>query len=186
MPSVYRHLNYSQRKAISHLRRMGYTLQEIARTIRVSASTVSRELRRNSFNGIYDAHKAHQFYKGRKILTATRHRFPTATPNASIRFDQPRYYDRLLKAWHSDYGKYLRYFSMPSSLPVEFRNPSLYKLKEKPQQPGNDIPIMLLARIKKDESTLGPMEAHKRCTETLLEIIKKINGHPPASTVLAR
>lgn len=47
------------RLELSILLKKGYSLREIGRVLKKDPSSVSREIRRNSVNGIYDPHKAH-------------------------------------------------------------------------------------------------------------------------------
>src|SRR3990167_9805567 len=53
MPRGYHHLTYSQRCQLSVLNERGESISEIARTLGVHRSTISRELERNSQDGIY-------------------------------------------------------------------------------------------------------------------------------------
>jgi len=55
----YQQLTQEQRYQISGLRKAGMTLSTIAESVGVSASTISRELRRNSTSSGYDAKTAH-------------------------------------------------------------------------------------------------------------------------------
>jgi IS30 family transposase len=63
---LYQQLNEGKRHKIEVLRREGFTLSAIGEIIHVSKSTVSRELRRNSEDGFYDAESAQSISSTRK------------------------------------------------------------------------------------------------------------------------
>lgn len=60
MPKGYQHLTRDQRCQIDILKASGFLQNEIADRLRVSASTISRELRRNISNGDYNFHDANR------------------------------------------------------------------------------------------------------------------------------
>jgi len=55
---IYMHLCFSERKKIERFLKQRKSLQEIARVLKRSVSSVSNEIRNNSVNGIYNAKKA--------------------------------------------------------------------------------------------------------------------------------
>ena len=61
----YKQLNQEQRYTIAQLLKRGASLQEIARTIEVSVSTVSREIKRNKGKYTYRAAYAHMLARER-------------------------------------------------------------------------------------------------------------------------
>lgn len=64
--SHYHHLTTNERCCIVHFKNLGWSLNKIAKEIGRSTSTISRELKRNSINNIYQAHKAQEFYQNRR------------------------------------------------------------------------------------------------------------------------
>lgn len=56
----YRHFSRIERLELSILLKRGHSLKDISRALKKDPSSVSRELKRNSVNGIYDPHKAQQ------------------------------------------------------------------------------------------------------------------------------
>lgn len=60
MPKGYQHLTRDQRCQIDTLKASGFLQSEIADRLSVSASTISRELKRNSSNGEYAFHDANR------------------------------------------------------------------------------------------------------------------------------
>lgn len=66
MPKGYRHLTRDQRCQIETLKASGFLLKEIAKRLGVHSSTISRELKRNRFNGQYDFHNAHGMARTRR------------------------------------------------------------------------------------------------------------------------
>ena len=61
----YKQLNQEQRYTIAQLLKRGASLREIARTIEVSVSTVSREIKRNKSKYTYRAAYAHMLARER-------------------------------------------------------------------------------------------------------------------------
>ncbi len=77
MGKKYGHFTKTDRLAISILLKKGFSLRAIAREIRKSHSSLSREIRRNSVKGEYDPTKAnhrarvkrkYSKYQGMKIV----------------------------------------------------------------------------------------------------------------------
>jgi IS30 family transposase len=63
----YSHIGKAERLEIDILRKKGYSLREIADAIKRNPATISRELKKNAVNGIYDPQKAnHKAYVKRK------------------------------------------------------------------------------------------------------------------------
>jgi IS30 family transposase len=64
----YSHLTQAERYSIAAMHASGYGLRQIARELDRSASTVSREYRRNAtrYDGHYRAQKAHEYAMGRR------------------------------------------------------------------------------------------------------------------------
>jgi IS30 family transposase len=63
MPKTYRHLNSNERDHLAVLKSKGKSLREIAKILKRSPSTLSRELKRNAppvYTGYYLAHKAQE------------------------------------------------------------------------------------------------------------------------------
>ncbi len=54
----YQHITFSNRLEISILLKKGYFHREIARVLKKNHSSVSREIKNNSVNGVYDPVKA--------------------------------------------------------------------------------------------------------------------------------
>ena len=69
MPKTYRQLNPNERDIVAVLKSKGESLREIARVLKRSPSTLSRELKRNAppvYTGYYLAHKAQERANKRK------------------------------------------------------------------------------------------------------------------------
>lgn len=63
----YKHLNFGQRCQIAAFYKAGYLQKDIAKELDVSASTISREIKRNSrWNGVYSPEQADSFYQDRR------------------------------------------------------------------------------------------------------------------------
>ena len=57
----YGHIVKQERVEIAYLKnRKGYSIRQVAEALNRSKSSISDELKNNSVNGVYDAHKAHQ------------------------------------------------------------------------------------------------------------------------------
>jgi len=62
MPKTYKHLSSEERDLLAVLKSKGYSLRDMAKTLRRDPATLSRELRRNAppvYQGYYLSHKAH-------------------------------------------------------------------------------------------------------------------------------
>lgn len=79
MPKGYQHLTQLQRCQIEALRSSGLTQKYIAKYIGVSASTISREVRRNNNGNKYDYFDAHLKYKRRRSIASSKPRILTLT-----------------------------------------------------------------------------------------------------------
>lgn len=67
MNNKYSHIKKAERLEISILLKKNYGIRDIARALGKNPSTISREILRNSVNGVYDPHKAdHNAYVKRK------------------------------------------------------------------------------------------------------------------------
>jgi len=104
----YRQLNYNDRWMINHLRSQNYSIRYIARILRRSASTISRELKRNSLQGNYDPEMADDLAHARKCVYATKSisggRRITRKFSGFRRFSSHK--RRSLVAWESDTYSY--------------------------------------------------------------------------------
>jgi len=92
MPKTYRQLNPNERDILAVLKSKGESLREIARVLKRSPSTLSRELKRNTppvYTGYYLAHKAQERANKRKHESHRRQRLK----NDSIR----RYTEKRLR-----------------------------------------------------------------------------------------
>ena len=92
MPKTYRPLNPNERDILAVLKSKGKSLREIARVLKRSPSTLSRELKRNAppvYTGYYLAHKAQERANKRKHQSHGRQRLK----NDSIR----RYVEKRLR-----------------------------------------------------------------------------------------
>ena len=77
MPKTYKHLSAEERDIIAVLKSKGHSLRHIAKVLKRSPSTVSRELKRNAapvYTGYYLAHKAQQRADKRKHQSHRRQR----------------------------------------------------------------------------------------------------------------
>jgi IS30 family transposase len=64
--SHYHHLKTNERCCIVHFQKLGWSLNKIAKEIGRSTSTISREIKRDSINKVYQAHKDQEFYEHRR------------------------------------------------------------------------------------------------------------------------
>ena len=64
--SHYHHLTTKERCCIVHFIELGWSLNKIAKELNRSTSTISREIKRNSIYGIYQANKAQEVYEKRR------------------------------------------------------------------------------------------------------------------------
>ena len=62
----YRHLQDEERFVIERLYRVGVVIRQIAEFLRRSPNTVSREIKKNSVNGIYEASKAREKVRAKR------------------------------------------------------------------------------------------------------------------------
>ena len=80
----YKQLNQEQRYTIAQLLKRGASQREIARTIEVSVSTVSREIKRNKGKHIYRAAYVHMLARERiqwqSTLDVSRRRLKYCVP----------------------------------------------------------------------------------------------------------
>ncbi len=74
MADGYHHLTYGSRCQIYALKKSGLSIRGVARALEVSASTVSRELRRNGGRRGYRMKQAQRFSESRRRLASTRPR----------------------------------------------------------------------------------------------------------------
>jgi IS30 family transposase len=70
MSNKYHHLTLEQRCHIFGLKSTKYSIRKIAKAIKVSPSTVSRELKRNKWHGVYKPEKAQAQYGFRRKNSA--------------------------------------------------------------------------------------------------------------------
>jgi transposase, IS30 family len=68
-----RHINQSDRACIAALLRKDYSYSEVARVLGFHASTISREVRRNS-TGVYGVYEAERFARQRRTLARVHYR----------------------------------------------------------------------------------------------------------------
>lgn len=66
MPKNYHHLTYDQRCQIDVFLKKGFSQKEIAKELKVSQATISRELQRNSGSKGYKHKQAEEKAKGRR------------------------------------------------------------------------------------------------------------------------
>ena len=78
MAKGYRHLTYGSRCQIYALRKSGMSIRGVSRSLGVSASTVSRELRRNCGLRGYRMKQAQRLSAARRRLASSRPRKLTA------------------------------------------------------------------------------------------------------------
>ena len=64
----YNHLTLTERARIEVLRQENYSLRSIARKLKRSVSTISREISRNNLNQSYQAETAQKIMKPKKTL----------------------------------------------------------------------------------------------------------------------
>ena len=77
MPKTYKHLSVEERDILAVLKSKGHSLRQIAKVLKRSPSTLSRELKRNAppvYTGYYLAHKAQQRAVKRKHQSHRRQR----------------------------------------------------------------------------------------------------------------
>lgn len=80
MKNNYKHLSVEERDHLAVLKGKGYGIRDIARVLKRSPSSISRELKRNAppiNTGYYLAHRAHQRYVVRNQQRACRFRLKT-------------------------------------------------------------------------------------------------------------
>jgi IS30 family transposase len=80
MKNNYKHLSVEERDHLAVLKGKGYGVRDIARALKRSPSSISRELKRNAppiNTGYYLAHRAHQRYVDRNQQRACRFRLKT-------------------------------------------------------------------------------------------------------------
>ena len=63
----YKHININERCCIANFLDLGWSIRKIAKHLNRNASTISREIKRNSVNGKYLAHIANEKYINNKI-----------------------------------------------------------------------------------------------------------------------
>ena len=63
----YKHININKRCCISNFLDLGWSIRKITKHLNRNASTISREIKRNSINGKYLAHIANEKYINNKI-----------------------------------------------------------------------------------------------------------------------
>ena len=68
MARIYQHLTTQERAVIMTMRDDLYFTRSIAKRLYRSASTISRELKRTSGSGVYDANLAHAQCHARRLL----------------------------------------------------------------------------------------------------------------------
>lgn len=64
MPKIYRHLTTQERAVVMTMRDDLCSIRSIAKRLCRSASTISREIKRSSGVGVYDANLAHTQVSG--------------------------------------------------------------------------------------------------------------------------
>ena len=88
MKKNYKHLSVEERDHLSVLKGKGLSLRAISRALKRSASTLSRELKRNAppiYSGYYLSHRAHQRYVVRNQQRARRLRLKTKRIRSYVR-----------------------------------------------------------------------------------------------------
>ncbi|MEH0152935.1 helix-turn-helix domain-containing protein [Limibacter armeniacum] len=164
----FHHLTKAQRMAISLFLQMGRSQAVIAQLLGVHRSTICREVKRNSVDGIYDPFKAEQLYQARLFVRGSARKPGVILPNLFPRKAAALPYGRVCTAWHADYeDHYLRQCTGGNCL--AFRSPSFFKLREKPIQPRLNRPNvrLLLSQWKKlvprarDFQTAKPDHPHQ-------------------------
>ena len=82
--SCYKHLTIKEREKIYEMLILGAKIREIARELERSASTISRELKRNP--GRYSPSEAQQAYEKRRKKSVRKHVLSDADLNSQVRF----------------------------------------------------------------------------------------------------
>ncbi|BDD11122.1 hypothetical protein FUAX_35540 [Fulvitalea axinellae] len=135
----YSHLNLNARRQISRCVNAGLTIRQTASRLGVSPSTISRELKRNSFRGFYSAIHAQAYYEARKFLAVAKYRGQLIFRLSSVGVSlfKPKT-DRLITAWASDYrnARYIRNERTDNPFHAKRqRRSSIFAVWEKPVQP---------------------------------------------------
>ena len=88
----YHHLSKSERKKIANMHRLRFSIRRIAKILGRSASTISREIRRNSTSSKYRSNVAHELYACRRTQ---------CKPKGKISREPLREYirEKLMEAW---------------------------------------------------------------------------------------
>ena len=63
----YKHITINERCCIANFLNLGWSIRKIAKHLNRNASTISREIRRNSINGKYLAHISNETYINNKM-----------------------------------------------------------------------------------------------------------------------
>lgn len=63
----YKHITINERCCIANFLGLGWSIRKIAKHLNRNASTISREIRRNSVNGKYLAHIANEIYLNNRM-----------------------------------------------------------------------------------------------------------------------
>ncbi len=63
----YKHITINERCCIANFLDLGWSIRKIAKHLNRNASTISREIRRNSVNGKYLAHIANEIYLNNRM-----------------------------------------------------------------------------------------------------------------------
>lgn len=106
---AYHHLRYEQRCKIEAFMKVGFQQNDIAEEMGVSASTISREIKRNTlWTGLYSPSQAHGFYHLRRRQSRHPKKF-TASVEKMVK-------EKVLLDWSpeqiSGYGKRHQLFSI--------------------------------------------------------------------------
>lgn len=102
----YRQLSEGERYAIARMRRLGYSMRRIAEVLDRSASTVSREIRRNAtrHGGKYRAEKAHQYAVARRRRSRRNRRYGERDWARVGRLLQRKWSAGQIVGWHRRHG----------------------------------------------------------------------------------
>ena len=176
----YKHITINERCCIANFLDLGWSIRKIAKHLNRNASTISREIRRNSVNGKYLAHIANEIYLNNRLNCGSK--------GKSSNYKLIEYIeDSLNKTWSPEQiaGRLCLEYKYDKSMNIGFK--TIYRwIYKKIIVKGNVNKLRRKGKSLKPKETRGKFNIGKSIKDRPKEVRKReIIGHWELDTVVS-
>ena len=176
----YKHITIHERCCIANFLNLGWSLRKIAKHLDRNVSTISREIKRNSYNGTYLAHKASENYVNNRLNCRPKGKVSNSTLVEYIETN-------LDKAWSPEQiaGRLRLDYPNNKSMRVSFK--TIYRwIYQKLIAKGNVNKLRRKGKSLKPKETRGKFNIGKSIKDRPKEVRKRETiGHWELDTVVS-